>query len=262
MSRAQTHAACTARDDREAAVQAIPTESGTVEYTVPTVGTVTIGYGSSRSHAAYDDTTHLAVTYGHAGQTCQDEHEGQPVWLRPGMRHPGAPVLYGVELLGSSIIEAADALAHAALPPQERTTGWIRVLRVDPEQPCREVPPGTHKRIADLVADLVEDFLTRPDAEQLLEEHRRHLAPQRVTETAAHVKDLEHEIELWTRLREREQRLLDQQNAWANGETPAPLDPQHLPADHAPARWRALTNEGRHYVRRSGFEHDRWRTTA
>ena len=73
---------------------------------------------------------------------------------------------------------------------------------------------------------------------------------------------IEREIELWTTLRDREQRLLDQQNAWAHGHTPAPLTPQHLPADQAPARWTALTTDGQRYIRRSGFEDERWRTTA
>lgn len=260
MSRAGTRTAGTPRREKQATVQAIPTETGSVEYIVPTVGTFTISYASSRWHAAYDDTTRLEVTYGRISQPSREECQDQPIWLRPGMRHPHAPVLYGVELRGSSVIDVDDALAHSARSPEERSAYWIRILRVDPEQAYREAPPGAHRRAADIVADLVEDFLTRPDAVQLLEEHRRHLAPQRAAETAAHLREIEREIELWTTLRDREQRLLDQQNAWAHGHTPAPLTPQHLPADQAPARWSALTTDGQRYIRRSGFEDDRWRT--
>lgn len=141
MNRTGTRTARIPRRDKQATVQAIPTETGSVEYVVPTVGTFTISYASSRRHAAYDDTTRLEVTYGRISQPSREECQDQPIWLRPGMRHPHAPVLYGVELRGSSVIDVDDALAHTARSPDERSAYWIRILRVDPEQAYREAPP-------------------------------------------------------------------------------------------------------------------------
>lgn len=218
-----------------------PTETGSVEYDVPKGGVITVGHDPGRPGTGHGL---LRVVFGrdHA------QEEGTQSWV-----YPDAPVVYGITVLGTATIRTVDALDHLARPPGRRGSYWIRAHRADHDgSGLTEVPDGTRRYLAGLVADLVEDFITRPDAEQLTEAHHRHHAPRHAAAAEERLRDLDSEIGLWQQLREHVQRVHDHQQAWVQGNTPATADP---PTHHENPPRMALTLAGERYLSRAVRAH-------
>lgn len=226
-----------------------PTSSGKVEYDVARVGTFTLGYGAHRRHAAYDDTSYLVVAYG-------SDHGNDDFYYSCTRPQAHAPTLFGIRLVGKSVIESEEVMQYLASPAERRSPWWITPRRRGPDGHLCDVPAGTHRHVARIVAALVEDFFDRPDADELLAAHRYRHAADRAAETRNRLGEIDRELRLWSRLRSRELAVLEEQDARVRGERRPPLAPAPVHREPHAGRWRPLTTAGERYLRASGLSAD------
>lgn len=228
--------------------RATPCSNGQVGYDVARIGRFTIGYGSHRRHAAHDDTTYLVVTYG--------ENTSDDFYASCTLAHPDAPTLFGITLVGKSVIATEQVMEYLANEPHQRSAWWITPTRHDRSGHLVDVPDRTRSHVAYIVAALVEDFLDRPDAEQLLTAHRHHHAADRAADSRARLAEIDREIALWNQLRHRETAALASQEALARGEDAPPEQASPIHRGPADGRWQPLTIAGERYLRTSGLSAD------
>jgi len=196
---------------------ATPTDAGRVEYDVDKVGTFTLGYCTS-TYAGYDDQARLEVGF---GRWREDHHPGRGGLLQD------APCINTITLIGGTSFDPAQALAYLTDP--DDWAGWLTVLRSEHGHTVH-APWATCARTAYIVARLVQDFLERPDAPDLLAAHRRHLAPARIAAHRDHLRAVVDELDEWNTRAALEQQLLEIQEALL-ADTPPPPQP-------APPAWR------------------------
>lgn len=220
--------------------QRTPLESGQVVYSINGVGDFTLGYSPGRHPE--DDPLNLLVMYGRADDT--DIYRGldEP--------RPAAPHLYGIDVIGSCCVDVDDVFTYLSRPPDRRSPWWVGALRRGADGRVEDVPDGTRRRLASIVAAIAEDFLDDPEADCRLHAHRRHHAATRSADAAARLSDIEHEISTWQILATRERALIRQHRAWAGGQESAPPAPPPT-EPHRDRSWRPLTHAGAHYLARS-----------
>lgn len=192
-----------------------PTDTGRVEYDVDRVGAFTLGYCSS-AYAGYDDQARLEVGF---GRWRADTHPGRAGVL------PEAPTINTITLIGGTSIDPDHALAF--LTDQDDWAGWITVHRSEHGHTVH-APWATAARTAYIVARLVQDFLERPDAPDLLATHRRHCAPHRAAAHRDHLTGVLEELTEWRARQATEEQLLAIQEAIL-ADTPPPPRPEPPP---------------------------------
>ena len=196
---------------------ATPTDAGRVEYDVDKVGAFTLGYCTS-TYAGYDDQASLEVGF---GRWREDHHPGRGGLLQD------APCINTIPLFGGTSFDPDQALTYLTDP--DDWAGWLTVLRREHGHTVH-APWATCARTAYIVARLVQDFLERPDAPDLLAAHRRHLAPARIAAHRDHLRAVVDELDEWNTRAALERQLLEIQEALLT-DTPPPPQP-------APPPWR------------------------
>lgn len=229
--------------------RATPYANGQVGYDVARIGRFTIGYGAHRRHTAYDDSAYLVVTYG-------DGTGGGDFYTTCTLRHPDAPTIFGITLIGKSVIDTDRVMEYLAAEPHQRSPWWISPSRYDKDGHLVDVPDRTHGHVARIVAALVEDFLDRPDAEQLLAAHRHHHAADRAADSRTFLAEIDREIALWEQLRHRELAAMASQEALARGEDTTPTQSSPVCREPADGPWQPLTIAGERYLRACGLSAD------
>lgn len=215
-----------------------PTPGGNVHYDVAGTGVLTVGYDPGARPGK--DAEHLRLAFGRwDGEASLVSHHG-PL--------PEAPVLFGVEILGSALVDVDDVVEYLASPVDRRSSWWLRVQRRLGDD-VREVPDGTRTRMAEIIAAVAEDYLDRPDSEELLTAHRRHHAPRRAQERQAMLERMDREAALWEQIRGHQVALLDYERAWAEGQ-----EPTVPPTPRLDARYRPLTAEGAYALRQVALD--------
>ena len=143
------------------------TEHGCVQYALARIGTFTIGWYADR-YACDDETSALHIRYG-AATGAAGEFEPRGGW-------PDPPRIFRQQLYGASVVDVHAVLAHHP----GSTASWIRVRRRT-DHGISLALDGTTRRVADIVAQLGEQFLHRDDVDDLLTAQRPTHALARIT---------------------------------------------------------------------------------
>lgn len=189
---------------------ATATALGRLEFDVDQVGILTMAFGSG-GYPLHGDTDRLEVAYG---------SWSDGVLFGRGRELSGAPVVNGIHLVGGSVFDPDEALAHLR-ETEHDWCGWLTVFRRN-ESWNEQVPWRTRERVAYVVARLAETFLEREDLEELLAAHRAHHAPARIAQHEDNLRRVETELAEWQGRRELEQEKLNRQHAFARAVDPGP----------------------------------------
>jgi hypothetical protein len=185
---------------------ATATQWGRVEFDVEQVGAFTVAFGAN-GYPHDCDTERLEVVY---GRWTDDQLFGRARDL------DGAPVINGIRLVGGSVFDPDQALAHLR-ETENDWCGWLTVFRRNASW-SEQVPWKTKERAAYIVARLVEAFLERADVDELLAAHRAHHAPARIARHEDNLRRVEAELTEWRSRRALERQQLDRQLAFARAE--------------------------------------------
>lgn len=153
---------------------------GAVIYDVAKVGAITVSFDSGGYHRGEGDGRCIEIHYG--------RWTGGYVGRTP---LPDQPRVFGVEVGAGAVFDREKAIAHE---PGD-AAWWLVARRPDKDYLGQgSVPYRTRDRLADIVAALVQDFLTRPDADALLDAHKAHHAPTRLRGLTMDITRLREEI--------------------------------------------------------------------
>jgi hypothetical protein len=120
-------------------------DRGLAYYAIARVGTFTLGWDRLG-----DDSTSIEVDYGR-----------HPGGYRSGYEYlPEAPTMFGIKLIGAAVFspERVDP---------DRPWGWIHGRRRLSHLSSVQVPDGTNRRLAEVVACLVEHWAAAPEHDAL-----------------------------------------------------------------------------------------------
>lgn len=223
-------------------IEPIAVEAGCVCYRVDKVGAFTLGW----DHTAYPhraDTDRVLVRMGAADGT----EVGYPYRNRV-HEWPEAPRINTITLVGNAFVKVQTVIDYWAGPADEdRWAWWLQADRLVPGvHGAQRLPDKTQRKAARIVAGLVDDYLHRDDADQLLHAHHVHHAPARIAKHREHLAQVQAEIAQWHARAVHEQGLLEAQAALLDLDS---VDGAPLP-DPLTGRpgWRdyrqALTREG------------------
>lgn len=211
---------------------ATATDCGRVEFDVDQAGTFTMAFGAN-GYPHDCDADQLETGY---GRWSDDVLFGRRQLL------PDAPIINGIQLIGGSVFDPDEALAHLR-DTETDWSGWLTVYRHN-DSWNEQVPWKTRERVAYIVARLTESFLERDDVEELLAAHRAHHAPTRIARHEDNLRRAETELAEWQHRKELEEEELARQLAYARN-APAGLTGQR-------PRWRdystAATRDGQTFL--------------
>ena len=125
----------------------------------------------------YAGTTDVQVTYGSIGDRWSFGYETRP----------DAPEFFGIRLLGASVfrLESMDPC---------KPWQWITPRRPLASYCSQSVPDGTRRRVAGVVAAIVEHWIGLPDYGAVRHAHDVMMAPGRLSSRTTEIQDLTQRI--------------------------------------------------------------------